>query len=159
MKSFIEDFERAENIKELFEIVQDAVRMTLNESRAGIDLGIVELGNGPGNLLSAFYPVGSNIIVLNKTPLKRITQTQPKLMKPYLFVVLLHEYLHSLGYLDENTVRRLTHAITDEIFDGSIVTGMARDLRKYFPFLLYPGGHPADNNMQVIELENLDYIG
>lgn len=159
MKSLAEDFEKADNIKEVFEVVRDSVRLALNESRAGIDLGLVDLGNGPGSLLSAYYPVGSNIIVLNKTPLKRMAQTRPELMKPYVFTVMLHEYLHALGYLDEKTARILTHKICDEIFNGSVVTDMALDLRKYFPFLLYPGGHPPGSTMHVIELDEPGYIG
>jgi len=159
MKTVREDFENAKNVKEIFEVVKDAVRLSLNESRAGIDLGLIDLGNGHGQLLSAYYPVGSNIIVLNKTPLKRVTETRPDLMKPYVFVVLLHEYIHSLGYLDENTVRKLTHGITKSIFNGSTITEMAKDMTKFFPLLLYPGGHPANGKMHVIELEQPDYIG
>jgi hypothetical protein len=153
----IDDFEKAENVKEIFEIVKDAVKETLEESRAGIDLGLMDLGNTQHELLSAYYPVGSNIIVLNKTPLKRIAQTRPELMKPYVFVVLLHEYLHSLGYLDEATTRDITVRITS-IFNG-VVAEMAQDMRKFFPFLLYPGGHPAIDDMDLIELDDVDYIG
>ncbi len=159
MKQIISDFERAENVKEIFEVVKDAVRETIDQSRAGIDLGLIDLGNTEHELLSAYHPVGSNIIVLNKTPLKRITQTKPDLMKPYVFVVLLHEYLHSLGYLDEKTARELTHSISQEIFKSSVITEMAMDMRKFFPFLLYPGGHPAVDQMDLIELEDVDYIG
>lgn len=159
MKTIREDFESAGNVKELFDVVKDAVRLTINESRAGLDLGLVDLGNGDGHLLSAYYPVGSNIIILNKTPLKRIAQTQPELMKPYVFVVLLHEYIHSLGYLDENTARIITYRITAEIFNGSVVTDMAADMTKYFPYLLYPGGHPAGGSIDLVELEDTDYIG
>src|ERR1051325_10605948 len=108
MKNIKDDFNKAKNVKEIFEVVKDSVRLTLKESRAGIDLGLIDLGNTDHELLSAYYPMGSNVIVLNKTPLRRITQTRPKLMKPYVFTVLLHEYLHSLGYLDEETTRKLT---------------------------------------------------
>ena len=159
MRSLKEDFENAENVKDIFEVVRDSVRLTLNESRAGLDLGLIDLGNGQNELLSAYYPVGSNIIVLNKTPLKRITQTKPELLKPYVFVVLLHEYLHTLGYLDESTVRQLTKRITTDIFNSRVITGMAEDMRKYFPFLLYPGGHPADDKLDIIEMDDVDYIG
>jgi len=159
MKNIVEDFERASNVREVFDVVKDAVKHTLDESRAGIDLGLIDLGNGQNELLSAYYPVGSNIIVLNKTPLKRISQTQPELFKPYVFVVLLHEYLHSLGYIDEDTTRKLTHKITNTIFNSSTITDMAKDMRKFFPFLLYPGGHPATQKMDLIELDDVDYIG
>ena len=153
------DFDKAENVKEIFEVVKDSVSEVLKESRAGIDLGLVDLGNTDNELLSAYYPAGSNIIVLNKTPLKRITQTKPDLMKPYVFVILMHEYLHSLGYFDEATTRKMTVDITQKIFNGSVVAEMARDMRKFFPFLLYPGGHPTTDRMDLIELDDMDYIG
>ena len=159
MKNIKTDFEKAGNVKEIFEVVKDSVKATLDESRAGIDLGLIDLGNTNQELLSAYYPMGSNIIVLNKTPLPRITQTKPELMKPYVFVILLHEYLHSLGYTDEETTRRLTVDITQKIFDAHVTTDMARDMRKFFPFLLYPGGHPAVDDMDLIELDDVDYIG
>ncbi|HLC67352.1 MAG TPA: hypothetical protein VJI12_00555 [archaeon] len=159
MKNIKTDFEKAGNVKEIFEVVKDSVKATLDESRAGIDLGLIDLGNTNQELLSAYYPMGSNIIVLNKTPLRRITQTKPELMKPYVFVILLHEYLHSLGYTDEETTRRLTVDITQKIFDAHVTTDMARDMRKFFPFLLYPGGHPAVDDMDLIELDDVDYIG
>lgn len=159
MKNIQEDLEKAKDVKDVFEVVKESVWLTLNESRAGIDLGLVELGNSHDQLLSAYYPVGSNIIMLNQTPLKRVLETKPELMKPYVFVVLLHEYIHSLGYLDESTVRKLTHSITKKIFNASTVTDMASDMTKFFPFLLYPGGHPPGDKMHLIELEEPDYIG
>src|SRR3989338_1709928 len=159
MKNIKTDFEKAKNVKEIFEVVKDSVNATLNESRAGIDLGLIDMGNTNQELLSAYYPMGSNIIVLNKTPLRRITQMKPELMKPYVFVILLHEYLHSLGYTDEESTRRLTVDITQKIFDAHVTTDMARDMRKFFPFLLYPGGHPAVDDMDLIELDDVDYIG
>jgi hypothetical protein len=159
MKQVAKAFEEADNIKELFEVVKDAVRLTIKESRDGLDIGLMELGNDINGLLSAFYQVGSNIIVLNKTPIRRIGQTDPQMMKPYIFVVLLHEYLHSLGYIDEKSARNMTHEITQSVFGEKLVTDMAKDLSKYFPFLLYPGGHPAQNDMQVIEMDDINYIG
>ena len=157
--SIAEDFHHADKIWVLFSVVQDAVRVTLRESRAGLDLGLIEMGNTSTQLLSAFYPMGSNIIVLNKTPLKRVMQTNPGLMKPYVFAVLLHEYIHSLGYADESTARKLTCSICASIFGDNIVTEMACDMKKYMPYLMYPGGHPASTEMEVIELEDMDYIG
>lgn len=159
LKSVVEDFEKADNVREMFAVVQDAVRLTLNESRAGLDLGLMELGNSGKQLLSAFHPLGSNIIVMNRTPLRRILKTNPQLLKPYVFSILLHEYLHSLGYLNEATTRELTCRISHEIFGGSIITEIACGMKKYLPYLMYPGGHPASSRMEVIELEELDYIG
>ena len=87
----------------------------------------------------AFFAVGSNIIVMNKVPLNRIKETQPKLYKPYAFHVLLHEYLHTLGYLDENVVRKKVYDISEELFgENHITTRIAADTTRFFPNLVYP---------------------
>lgn len=71
-------------------------------------LGLVNLGMKKGYFIGAFHPVGSNIIVMNKSPLKiAMENTEKKIYNSYCFLLLLHEYLHSLGYLDEEKVREL----------------------------------------------------
>ena len=155
-----EELEKCNSLKEVFGFVKECVDKTLRESRAGIDIGLAEMGNKDGALLSAFYPVGSNIIMLNTTPLRRIMETEPALFKPYLFSVLLHEYLHSLGYVNETETRQLSFKICKHLFgDEHPVTQISFDIRKFFPYLLYPGGHPGNKQVQVIEVDDLDYIG
>lgn len=161
MDDFTDMLEEAENIHEIFSLVKDAVRETIRESRAGINLGLIELGNSDKGFLGAYYPVGSNIIVMNKTPIRRITETNPELMKPYLFSVLLHEYLHSLGYLQEEDTRKLTYLVTKQVFgDDHIVTEISGNLNKFLPYLIYPGGFPqTENEITLIEdTEEISYI-
>lgn len=159
MESFNEKLEEADNIKDVFELVQDAAAFALNESRAGLDLGFIEMGNSR-QCVFAFHPVGSNIIVMNKTPIRRIMETKPQLLKPYVFTTLLHEYLHSLGYIDEADVRKLTCIITNRLFGEGITSEMSCNLDKYLNYLTYPGGFPAtENEIQVLEMDEQDYIG
>lgn len=61
MKTFTEKLEEAKNVGDIFEIVKEGVRRTLNWSRAGLSLGLAELGISAGGAIGAFYPVGSNI--------------------------------------------------------------------------------------------------
>ena len=89
MHHYKERLKQAENVSDVFELVKDAVIEAIGDSRAGLNLGVMEMGNQRGNWLGAFYPVGSNVIVMNKTPLRRIMETEPELMKSYLFHVLL----------------------------------------------------------------------
>lgn len=159
MRTFDEALEEADNIKEVFELVKDAVSNSLGESRAGLDLGFVDMGNSR-QCVFAFYPAGSNIIVMNKTPIRRIMETKPELLKPYVFTTLLHEYLHSLGYLDEGETRKLTCAISRRLFGDSIATDIACNLDKYLEYLTYPGGYPqTESEIQVLEMDDQDYIG
>ncbi len=167
MHHYKEKLEGAENVSEVFEAVKDAVRESIGDSRAGLNLGLMEMGNGNASWLGAFYPVGSNVIVMNKTPLRRIAETEPGLMKPYLFHVLLHEYLHSLGFVDEPSCRLLTYNICKKVLGTKhVATQMSRDISRFMSYLIYPGGFPQVdkdvNNMEIIEDFDRDheiYIG
>src|SRR5660398_29366 len=68
-------FEKAETLSDIFEVVKATVEKTTGKSRGGIMLGLANLGNQPNGFFGAFYPVGSNIIVMNNVPLQRIKET------------------------------------------------------------------------------------
>ncbi|KPV63844.1 MAG: hypothetical protein AOA66_0573 [Candidatus Bathyarchaeota archaeon BA2] len=76
-------------------------------------LGLVGgLGIACSTTIGAFHPVGSNIIVMNRAPLKvAVKNTDKTTFNSYCFHLLLHEYLHSLGYIDENNVKELTQEV------------------------------------------------
>lgn len=163
-KTFVKKLKESNSIPDIFEIVKDVVWKTINRSRAGLDLGLIEMGNAPEGFLGAYYVSGSNIIVMNETPLKRIQETNPNLLVPYMFSVLLHEYLHSLGIFDENKVRKLTYGISSEIFgEDSVVTQIAKDMRKFFPNFIYPEGAPQTNGpvklVKDFDRSSIRYIG
>ena len=70
------------------------------------------LGNLPIRV-GAFHPMGTNDIVLNR---RLLGQTRSLKEKSNVFAILVHEYLHSLGYTDERQVRRMTHKVCRENF-------------------------------------------
>ena len=70
------------------------------------------LGNLPIRV-GAFHPIGTNDIVLNRRLLGKTTSLKEK---SNVFAILVHEYLHSLGFTDERKVRRLTHKVCQENF-------------------------------------------
>jgi len=113
---FTRKLDQAQNLSDLFELVKRAVEAVLGRTRAGLMLALADLGNHPQGFLGAFYPVASNVIVMNKVPLLRIQETNPALYKPYAFYVLLHEYLHSLGFVDERVCREQSHRILETLF-------------------------------------------
>ena len=124
---------------ETFEEVKDAVQNTESRSRGGLMLGLQEIGASLDGFIGAYYPVASNIIIVNKTPLRRILETDKSLLKPYIFHVLLHEYIHSLGYLDEDTTEKKTYEISKKHFgEHHIITELSTNIKKYFPKLVYP---------------------
>lgn len=164
-KNFIKKLQESTSISDIFEFVKEAVRKTINKSRAGLELGLAELGNAPQGFVGAYYIAGSNIIIMNETPLNRIQETNPKLTTPYIFSVLLHEYIHSLGYLDEETARQLSYEISYKIFGKeNIITEISRDMRKFFPNFIYPEGAPPRIDKPVKLVKDFDkssirYIG
>jgi hypothetical protein len=155
MKSdFTKLLENAKSLPDIFEIVKSAVVESLGRSRSGLMLGLADLGNQPNGWLGAFFPVGTNIIVMNKIPLNRIKETNPDLYKPYAFHVLLHEYIHSLGDIDERVVRTKVHEITKAVFgEQHPATQLAKDTSSFFPNLVYPNvlWEPEDLNIELVK--------
>jgi hypothetical protein len=107
----INDLDRAKTYGDIFVLVKKAVKSSIGEHRVGL---MLYLGNLPLNV-GAFHPMGTNDIVLNRKLLKAAAKTEPK-WKAYVFSILLHEYLHSLGYGDERQVRGLTYKVCLENF-------------------------------------------
>lgn len=131
--------ENAKTLADIFEVVKAIVLKSMGKSRGGLMLGMANLGNHPQGFLGGFFTVGSNVIVLNKIPLQRITETRPELYKPYAFHVLLHEYIHSLGYLDESMVRSKVYQITREALgEEHLATQIAAGTDNFMKDLIYP---------------------
>jgi len=146
--------ENAKTLADIFEVVKASVWESQRKSRAGLMLGLANLGNHPQGFFGAFYPVGSNVIVMNKIPLERIKETRPELYKPYIFHVLLHEYMHTLGYLSESGVRVMVLEITRSVFgEEHLATRIAADTTHFFKNLVYPNAawQPDDMNLELVE--------
>lgn len=136
---FDKGLETARDLPDIFELVKTVVLKTTGRERPGLMLGLANLGGGPQGFVGAFYPIATNIIVMNSLPLKRIKETDPALCKPYVFHVLLHEYLHTLGIIDEAATRQKAYEISAEAFGKDHpVTQFAADLSRFVPKLVYP---------------------
>lgn len=103
------ELERARNYGDIFTVVKKAVKRSFGLHRVGL---MMYLGNLPMRV-GAFHPMGTNDIVLNR---RLLGQTQSLKEKSNVFAILVHEYLHTLGYTDERKVRRLTHKVCEENF-------------------------------------------
>lgn len=162
---FNKSLDMARTLADIFEVVKAAVEQRMRRSRAGLMLGLANLGNHPQGWFGAFYPVGTNIIVMNRVPMQRIKETDPTLYKPYVFHVLLHEYLHSLGYLDEEQVRQMALDISLELFGKDHpATRIAADPMAFFPNLVYPSVNwqPEEVSIELVDgfdRSSVGYIG
>ena len=118
---------------EIFELVKKAVDQVLGVHRAGLTLVLGDIPNQVG----AYHEMGSNAIVMNRNIMKivwRSTRSKQR-RNSYTFMILLHEYLHTLGFTDDAQVRELSRKITDAyVGKGHIAGEMAvSPLDKFFP--------------------------
>ncbi|MBI4452282.1 hypothetical protein HY637_02545 [Candidatus Woesearchaeota archaeon] len=155
---------KARNFSDIFEIVKEAVYEYLGAEQAGLMVGVTDLGSYQNGFIGAFYSFNSNSIIINKRPLARILQTNPSIYNYYLFHVMLHEYIHSIGSYDEAQTRLLVHEISGHYFgNGHVVTQLASNIEKFIPNLTFPEGliEPTDINIEFvkgIDRKNINYI-
>jgi hypothetical protein len=133
---------KAQDFSDIFELVELAIQKTLNRKRGGIMLGLQDLGASRNYFIGAYHVVGSNWIIINKTPLRRIrmhAKDSDELYNAYLFHVMLHEYIHSLGITNERLCREVTRDVTLQLFDERHpASKLAVDgLGTLFPFMRY----------------------
>jgi len=90
----------------VFELVKAVVKDNLRLSRAGLMLGLTDLPRQVGG----FHGVGGNLIVMNRKLLDIVIRSAEnrRQINAYVFYILLHEYLHALGFLSEAHVRQLS---------------------------------------------------
>lgn len=155
----IEDLSNCEDFKCIFELVKQTVEETINRRRTGLMLALQDISPNIG----AYYPVGSNFIIMNKQLLGWIEATQDKqTTNAYIFYVLLHEYLHALGYLDEAIVRQLSYEICRQTLgENHISTLIAKyGLGSFLSGLNYIESEPENMKLEIItDFENVSYIG
>lgn len=145
--------EASRNISDVFDLVKKVVRSTIKRDGAGLMLGMSDLGIHPKATLGAYYSPAANMIVVNRTILKKIKQKSPNTYKSYLFFILLHEYLHSVGVYDENQTRLLTYEIANRYFgENHQITQIAKDFGEYLKRSL------GINDMYVEPKDNLDFV-
>jgi len=118
---------------EIFELVKKAVDQVLGIHRAGLTLVLGDIPNQVG----AYHEMGSNAIVMNRNLVKivwRSTKSRQR-RNAYTFMILLHEYLHTVGFTDDAQVRELSRKVTDAyVGKGHIAGEMAvSSLDKFFP--------------------------
>ncbi len=124
---------------EIFEKVKDDVKKVTGRHRAGLSLGLAEMGISPRGFIGGMhFPPGTDI-VMNTTPLKLILEKQPyEISWAYTYHILLHEYIHSLGVWDEQQCRAITLTISEEIFKEAnhpAIILAKNGIRTYFPNL------------------------
>lgn len=120
----------------IFSLVRKAVKSTLGKERVGLGLALADLPSQ----LGAFWEVGGNYIVMNRNLLDalKVANRSGTEVNSFVFVILMHEYLHSLGVLDESRAREMTARICAIIFEEghpAFEIG-TKDPWQVYPFLM-----------------------
>ena len=159
------ELKKARKLSDIFEIVQRIVKETFGVEQAGLMVGITDLGSYGQGFIGAFYSLHGNMIIINKRPLAMIMHTNPSLYNYYIFHIMLHEYIHSIGFFDEMQTRQLVYEISRNYFgDDHIITQLAINIEKFMPNLTYPNLEyqmPEDINVEFVEgidRKNTNYI-
>ena len=152
-----------EKIPDLFEEVKRDVERTIHRHRAGLTLGFIEMGVSNRGFIGGMFFSGGTMILMNSTAL-RILLNQKDLTDDiiinYVYHILLHEYIHSLGYLDEMECRKITYHVTDEIFkdeEHPAHVMATKGIGAYFPKLTYaPGNMQLGPGIRIERIKNFD---
>ncbi|TFG18677.1 MAG: hypothetical protein EU530_08510 [Promethearchaeota archaeon] len=151
---FEQKLDNAKDLTDIFELVKKTVYDIKKGRRSGIMLGLADLGAGKYQWIGGYHVLSSNSIIMNSRPLDYIKQNNPSLLKPYEYVILLHEYLHTLGIINEQECRDVTHEICLELFGfNHLVTNMAKDMTQFLPYIQtaeYGWEPPQDLNVYYI---------
>ena len=150
------------NFNQVFELVKSSVEKSLGLHRAGLTLVLADLPSA----LGAYHIMGSNLIVVNRVMLdamRSLTKSREEL-NSFLFSILTHEYLHSLGYVDEAQVRPLVRRISEENLgsnhlSASMATGNLFDL---YPQLRAMDQRRFGEDFEIIkefDKSSMPYIG
>jgi hypothetical protein len=110
MVSMAKQLDLCEDFGDVFELVKKSAERSLGQRRAGLMLYLAKLPRQIG----AFHAIGTNGIVVNRNTLDRVTRKARSLreINSFVYTILLHEYLHSLGYTQESDVRRMVYDIS-----------------------------------------------
>jgi hypothetical protein len=160
---FRKKYDEAESFAEIFEVIKEGVERIFRRSRSGLMLAFQDLGVHPHGFVGAFHPIGSNVIVMNKAILKIIENQKPSLLKAYVFHVLMHEYLHTLGVLNERHTELFTYDVNLQLFGRDHeATRMSFNFDRILPEIILPGFAlmPRERSIDVLnDFEKTNYIG
>jgi hypothetical protein len=154
--------ERAQDFDELFELVKRVVEQELGQHRAGLTLVLSDMPNTVG----AYHPLGSNSLVVNRALVNsmRKIMKDPREINSFVFMILMHEYLHSLGHVEESDVRKLAQRIcADALGEDHITVKLANaNWLELYPQLITNSPTTFSRGFEVVrkfDSSSMSYIG
>ena len=122
---FVSRLDKAKNYSEVWNVVKETTAYALGKRRDSMMLFLDDLPLQ----LGAYYPVGTNNIVLNRALVEIVeaSVTDKPTVNALVYNLLLHEYLHALGEMSEMEVRRLVVEVAKKsLGEQYIATVVAR---------------------------------
>jgi hypothetical protein len=122
---FSDSLDRAKNYAEVWKIVQQTAEYAVGKRRNSMMLFLDDLPLQ----LGAYYPVGTNNIVLNRALVDVVeaSVTDKPTVNALVYNLLLHEYLHALGEMSEIGVRQEVIEVAKKSFgEQHVATVLAR---------------------------------
>lgn len=112
--SYSQELDNAQTYAQVWKIVKSTVEYVMCKNRAGMMLFLDDLPLQ----LGAYYPVGTNNIVLNRTLVDIVENkiSSKPTVNALVYNLLLHEYLHALGEMSETAVRKQVVAVAQKSF-------------------------------------------
>ncbi len=147
----------------IFERVKRDVEKVIGRHRAGLSLGLVSMGMFRGNFIGGMFFSGGTMIIMNTDPLHVLLESQPdEIVLAYVYHILLHEYIHSLGFLNERQCRSITLEISKEVFqnpkDPAVILAF-KGIGAYFPdiHLIYaPPNYQGNAGWKIDRVREFD---
>lgn len=116
--------DNAKDYSDVWEVVKETTKDSLEQYRMGMMLFLDDL---PLNI-GAYHPLGTNNIVLNRALVQIVEAATDsrRLVNSFIYIMLLHEYLHALGHVAEGDVKQLVYEVSKKSFgDDSLVSKLA----------------------------------
>lgn len=117
--------EEAKGFREVYELVKNTVKHSLGMHRQNMLLFLDDLPLQVG----AYHQVGTNNIIMNRRLLDVVqaAASSRQVVNAFIYSILLHEYIHALGYLEESKVKALVYRVSEEAFgEEHTATRLAR---------------------------------
>lgn len=113
-EKFRQELDSAKSYAEVWSIVKSTVEFAMSKHRGSMMLFLDDLPLQ----LGAYYPVGTNNIVLNRALVDVVESkiSAKPTVNALIYNLLLHEYLHALGEMSEIEVRRQVVAVARKSF-------------------------------------------
>jgi hypothetical protein len=141
--------DRKMDYDKIFNVVKNTVRFVTRKERSGLGLALSDL---PATL-GAFWQVGGNYIVMNQALIDAMTRltSSTREFNSFIYMILTHEYLHSLGFIDEMEARKMTAEVALKSFGKNhpAFTMSNGDLWTLYPQLRTIAGGTGQN-MKII---------